>query len=992
MKKKKIIFISLASFLLVAAIVVTVLVLLNQEDNSEILPPPTELEVVKLSRPQGVKREGSVISWDEVANSSGYIVKVNDLEIVTDTNSCDISNVVSEGATLAVYAVGELNYKNSIMVKLTPYITVKNQGKIDSLNDKLNNLYLNSIDVPLTDEASKIIAGGAEELYFLGVTDECFDVLENIIEEMDILFEKDSASEIFKTLINILGDFNKEFDNEAILTKGIFKIIETYCGVFVELNDTEANKLLMNSLLNPHYEVNSVELCKKALTYIEALDLYKYESCQVLIGYLSKYFYALEQQLPGILDILLSLEDSDDDFVKSDIDMIFDAFTLKDEIITTLIDDMPTYNDYFSIYNVLSNGFESCCPEYLKEGNPFKLLLEDLEQLYLDNHYMLSFIKYLDADFVNSIKAAVDSVTSKINYEKINELKTYYKTGNYLFLAMKISELACTKDGKIDFVKAANLQAFLYQILMDLSSGDQELFSWIETLIKNNLDEASSKLMYEDIINDELLELIINIISLNEDATTDEVFEAISLSKYFKLKDNKTTEELETALKNISQEQINEITSLSFDEFSVTQVLVILGLNDILEVNIEGYIEYLKKIFGDIVDLMEYLSSVESISQIMNDLNVSEAFSTFIGGIGDDLVEKYPVLADSSEYLMNLLSGLGIDIVNIALKYEEIDTLLFNKEINFKYIYKQPTITESNVPDDYQETVFKKFSLYVIFGHRASVVEKDVDSLVELLEYYYNLIDSNLLTEEEWKQLFEDISNRLDNPSNINELIDNLLNMSDEELNELFDYILEEYDELFGFLDEFDIEKLENLIDRLIKQLDDEYKDQLDEFFDYVFDEIISVSFEKRLDDLRNYLINNRVQLDDLFDLYKTGLDFSNVEFDKIKEYFEDFKTTVNFDDYSFDEFVEEYKTNSIYQALVDDAFDMMLQSSSDSIVLVIDEFLKLEEEVILLPDVSQDILNTFDSLEEIKSNVEDYNNFKESVVSLIEDLYYQFK
>ena len=64
MKKKKIIFISLASFLLVAAIVVTVLVLLNKKDEPEILPPPTELEVVKLSRPQGVKREGSVISWD----------------------------------------------------------------------------------------------------------------------------------------------------------------------------------------------------------------------------------------------------------------------------------------------------------------------------------------------------------------------------------------------------------------------------------------------------------------------------------------------------------------------------------------------------------------------------------------------------------------------------------------------------------------------------------------------------------------------------------------------------------------------------------------------------------------------------------------------------------------------------------------------------------------------------------------------------------------
>ena len=53
------------------------------------------------------------------------------------------------------------------------------------------------------------------------------------------------------------------------------------------------------------------------------------------------------------------------------------------------------------------------------------------------------------------------------------------------------------------------------------------------------------------------------------------------------------------------------------------------------------------------------------------------------------------------------------------------------------------------------------------------------------------------------------------------------------------------------------------------------------------------------------------------------------------------------------------------------------------------DELLKLETEVEKIPEVSSEVLTIFDSLEELKTNINDYEQFKENVVSFIEELYY---
>lgn len=991
MKKKKIVFLSLAAVVLVAAVTVTIILLTNKNnEQSNDIPPIIPQNVIKLSRPKEVNREGTVITWEAVPNATSYIVKVNDLELIAETNSYDISNVVTEGASLSVTAVGVDNYKNSISVKLTPYITVKNEQKINSIAEELYDLYSHTID--LTSDADTTINKGAEELYFLGVTSDDFVAIETFFDNIDATISEDSAiSKVVETFLKELGNLNTAFENEAIVTRALFSLLNNYCETYNKINDTEDNKMNTNSLLNPHYEINGVIICNKVMEYLKSIDNLTYESCQILLGYLGKYFFALEQQLPGVIDTLVKAENTEDDFVKSDIDMIFDAFTLKDEIISMLIDDMPSYDDYLSLFNVLSKGYIECAPEFLIEGNPFDLIIEEVEQLYLDNHYTLSFLKYLDADFIQTIKSHIEAVTSTINYEKINELKAYVETENYLFLAMKISELACTKDGKIDLLKAANLQTFLYQLIMDLSSGDEDFMKWIEELILNNLDEASQKIMYEDIISDELLQFIINIVTLGEEPTLEEIYDALAMSDYFKLKEGKEFSDLENALSNISSEQIEQLTTLDFSDYSVEQILIILELTEILEVSVDGYFEYVENLFTDTGTLIDYLSNIESINEIFEDLNFEEAFIAFFDGIGADLVEKYPVLEDSLEYLTNFLNGLGINIATIALKYEEIDTLLFNKEMNFKYVYVAPTITPSENDNDL-ENVVKKYVLYYIFGHRASIIEKDFDSLIELLDYYYDIIETNKPLREQLNTVVDELLLKLNNPNNLNELIDNLLNLSDEELADLFDYILMQYEELFGFNDQIDYDKLEQIIDTIVGQLPDEYRTDIEQIVDLVFDLLIMNDFENRLNELEEYLIANREVNQDIFDLYQAGIDLSNLEWENLQTYYDEFIIKINGEDYDFDSFVEEYKTNSEYQIIVDEAFDELLISSSESIELIIDEFLKIEESVSQLPEVPEGVGEIFDSLEQIKNDINDYDQFKQDVVSLIEELYNLYK
>lgn len=988
MSKKKIIIISIAALLLVASITVSIILLTNKDDTPDDTPTPIiPHEVVKLSRPKGLKREGTILTWDEVPNASGYLIKVNDLEYISETNSYDLSTVIVEGANLSVTAIGKDTYKNSVAVKLTPYITIKDENEINHLYDFLKDFVKFDAN---NSEIVNITKENAEELFFIGVKVEDFTQIESFIEELNNLLEGNyTVSELLEKVLEELGKLNSQFSNEAVLTKGLFLIVEHCFEVIVALNDTEENKLELNSLLNPHYEINSVELGNKVLTFLNSIDLYQYESCQVLFGYLGKYFYALEQQLPGILNVLLELEDADDDFVSSDIDMMFDAFSLKDEIVSVLLDEMPDYNDFMGLYNILLNGFDACCPESLKDANPFKLLEEDLENIYLDNHYMLSYLKYLDADFVGKVKEMIQDVTDNINYEKINELRTYLKTENYVFLASEISKLACMNNGKLDYEKAAQLNNFLFQIMTDLSNGDEGFMTWIEGLIQNNLDKAISKLMYQEIISDELLELIFNLATLSETSTLEEIAEALSLSEYFKLKEGKTTEELKTALNNITSEMVEDVLAIDFSNFTIEEVLLTLGLSDLLEVNFDGYLEYLETIFDDSNTFLTYLFELESFEQLFNDLEFNAAIEEFFNGIWADLILKYPILEDSSEYLINLLSSLGIDLVTIGLNIQELDTLLENKEINFKFIYKKPTTNHVEVEEDYFEKVVKNFVLYGIFGHRAALVEKDVDSLIDLLEYYQEIIEENAPSQENIDAFIDELLVKLNNPLNLDELIDNVLNMSQEEINSIFDFILSEYEELFGFSDLIEVDKLESFIDAIISQLPDDYKENVEEFFNTIFDEILNVSFETRLEQLRDYLLENQEITKDIYELYKTSVDFSNLELEKIESYYHQFIEDVNFDEYTLDEFVLEYETNEAYQVLVDEAFDEMLLASSESIELIIEEFLKLETEVEKIPEVSSEVLTIFDSLEELKTNINDYERFKENVVSFIEELYY---
>lgn len=993
MKKKKIILLSLAALLLVVAITITIILVTNKEDDdSQVIPPVIPENVVKLARPQGVKREGTVISWEAVTNATGYIIKVNDIEVITDSTSYDISNVISEGASLSVTALGENNFKNSITIKLTPYITLKNDAKILNIASKLQELYSNSIDWEDSLKASELIMKGAEELFYLGVTEDNFEVLYDFFDDVKLALKNELVSDGLELILKGLSKLNKKFENEAILTRALFAIVKNYCEVYLEVNDTDENQIDQNALLNPYYEINGVHICKDVLEYLNTIEYKTLESCQVLVGYLGKYFYTLEQQLPGIVNILVNAENKDKDFVNSDIDMLFDAFTLKDEIITTLIDDMPSYEDYMSVYNVLNKCYLECCPEFLIDASPFKLILSDLEQLYLDNHYMLSFIKYLDADFVQTVKTHITDVTNNINYEKINELRAYFETDNYLFLAMKISELACSKDGKVDYVKAANLQAFLYQLLLDLSSGDEGFITWVEELLINNLDKASQELMYEDIISDRLIDFIVSIVLLGDAPTIEDISKALELSEYFKLKDGKTNADLEAALKSITNQQIEDLSKLSFNEFSVNTVLSILGLNEILEVDVEGYIDFIKDLFTDIETFVKYLSKIDSINNVIDDINFNEALSTFIDGIGADLVAKYPVLEDSSEYLMNLLNGLGIDIPTIALKYNEIDTLLLNKEMNFKYIYKEPSINKVPVEEDYLEKLIKKYSLYVVFGYRANNIEKDIDSLVELFDYYYKLIEDNKPSKEELEEVINELSTRLDNPQNLNELLNNLVEMSEEDLNSLFEYITEKYNELFDFNNKIDYVNLENIINKIIDQLPEEYKSDVEVLVEKLFDSLLFNDFEKKMNDLQEFLNSNRIVNQEILDLYEAGMDLTNVQFENIGSYYNDFVDSIGILDNNWDNFVKEYKENQEYQTLVDNAFDVFLKESSDSFILIIDEYLKVADAVDKLPDVPTEVYDIFDSLEQIKSDINNYESFKEDVVSLIEDIYNLYK
>jgi len=84
-----------------------------------------------------IKLEETILSWDEVTNATGYLVKVNEEEFKVTTNSYDLKNLKNSSFTITVIAVGDgKKYKNS---PESNQITITPTNKVELVSE--NNKY-----------------------------------------------------------------------------------------------------------------------------------------------------------------------------------------------------------------------------------------------------------------------------------------------------------------------------------------------------------------------------------------------------------------------------------------------------------------------------------------------------------------------------------------------------------------------------------------------------------------------------------------------------------------------------------------------------------------------------------------------------------------------------------------------------------------------------------------------------------------------------------
>ncbi len=787
--KKKIIIIVCSIAVVIAAITTTIL-LINKPDQNI---PPTILPKgeVKLSQPRGLALNGTIFSWDAVENASEYIVYVGNQVFTIKENSIDLNGKANERDKLSVVAVGYDTYCDSVKSIEKVYITRVDQVQVDAMNNEVIK-YMATI----IGESTEVVAGTYKEainkvttaLYKEGLVD---NDIKNIVTTID---------EVTNSLNNFTPDKNtKASDYVELITNQVSKVIDlnipSYATVVAikEIAVLATKSLTVQSssimkLANTNYIFE-----EKLIQYLETLSNRDLEKIAFVLDSLKEMYAALEVELPQLLEKVDTIyENVNNEYITvySLISNIENIVAIKDYIFDAVLVGMPTIDEYTEVMNLFINMYEAVAPEYIANENIFEECMGTFQYMYSGMHKVISFIAEMDAEMVAMIMTHVNNIEDIIKVEIIDVLQSSENKLQFVYTILAEAGLSEEEADKVLFG--------ILELVEDITENPEELLQNVMDSFDNAFTDKLTTLDFSIIENDPLVGKIIQIalsedplLTLNEFLVND-----IEIEKYISYKENKTLDDVVLALYNVD---INEIITFFQTNTNYTEqdILNLLGLNDIVNLNIKGLLQKLISLlnmktlalFNDVMKIDE-IADIEGIllQYFKCDIKLEESCLQFI----TNFLDKYNLNIDYAELVNGLIKALGVD--QIYNNLESIYNIIKLKIDTFDNNYVPLIPTLENPSFETLGNYGLKYLTYGLFGENSEIAIED------LTQIYNQIID---------------LGNNNDILNIINEVV-SLVNGFDKEFN------FKEYLINFEYRTDYN-DSVQTLIGNLIDKVNDTY-------------------------------------------------------------------------------------------------------------------------------------------------------------------------
>jgi len=871
MKKWKII-VPIIALVLFIATVTTILIVTNKKESTDVVIEPKT--TYALEKPKELVLEGNTLSWGATQNVQSYIVYIDDLSYVVNTNSIDLDGIAKEGSVICVKAKGANQYyDSSISIKLVYHVDEENpdiQNIQKILEDFIYNIFI--VETNQAELAKKMYLAGLSSNDLLKITEYVNSLIDTNLALYDRLNKYDTIKQMFEAFINILNIDSIEYN----ISYGLINTLNLYFSYRID-NPKEVqakDTTYYNNQVSENYE----SLC----CLIDNLSQFDYQSLASNLHYLDLYI----EQIKSIFGAFTKME-------YSKIDLISDINTIKDTLCNVLINELPTIDEYNTFKDLLVEMYEISADSYLSEKCTKEEIDELLKFVYDKNNFILNFLKKFNESDIRLISSYIENIRESFNTERLNRL----------FSSETIEGIISTlKDILVYLADFNNLLDKDTLLMLDNALSEEkeieailEVFEYKDYI---NLDGINPTYLFDNFttsvnsIISEILELN-NIEHSESENLLETLFNSITTGNI----------DFNSSLKDLIMDYINSIDlsnyfseNLKFDiDGFINNAINMLGIKEVptdLKENINKLIEY-----GN-----DYYTLFIQISQILTLLSdLRENPDAEISSID---IEK--IMGDQE-----LMETAGsIDFISIYNLYK----LIYNKYIKFDLTYKPLYDYDFDLKDIIE--VAPSFVFYIILGVDAPLLE----NLTNDFMYSFNHIDDYI----EFIHIYKE------NIAIIEELAEKI-NLNDESIISLFinsefeNYILlykdlyvalyniwsslvelkivENNQDLFTDLIKLseyylytDLSSLENLSENII-----EFYKELNEFMSSTLNEKILNIFDYSMDLCDDFseltqpyllilvviastLMNDKINEEDIYNLLlflKNNMQFIKLSFDK---------------------------------------------------------------------------------------------------------------
>ena len=431
MKNKKLLIALISAAAVVVVTVAVVLIVIGVKNKR---PVPTEDPIKPapitetLAKPQNLVVKDGTLFWDAVEHATSYIVYVGDKEYVADTNNYALGEITGK-VKLAVKAKGD-GYIDSVKSVEIVYVATVDEADVQKSNATLT-AFMEANGVTATEEeinalGTKLYKAGLESV---NVDDLCVS-LQGVIDGLAKIGKMGDKPESSVIILGAIEEFAKIDVAEYSLVEG-----SRIFGSFFLSKKADALEVALEPEPEPEPELSPLR--HRALPDIGEMETSYYSDVELIyalrrasdvldhidarsiqnVAYVLAYFRLYGEQIKSLIK---AFED------KSLVDdaLYNDLAALKNAIVSSLVNTMPSKADFDLLLETLENFFNALRPLSLKDLITFDGAKVALINIYSANHYIVSFLDSISDSDVKSLLGNVQSLVKSLNDGVVAEIKT----------------------------------------------------------------------------------------------------------------------------------------------------------------------------------------------------------------------------------------------------------------------------------------------------------------------------------------------------------------------------------------------------------------------------------------------------------------------------------------------------------------------------------------------------------------------------------------